>query len=140
MNPSQPELSDLSWVLDEHLANLPGVLRVVLLSADGLAVATSKGVERDMAERMAAAASGIQSLSRAGAEFADCPDEPWELTLNQYGGGSLLLMAAGEGTYLAVASSREVDLEAMSFAAQKTVDRLGRELGVRARTAADSSS
>lgn len=91
--------ADLGLILDEELVKaLPGVLRAVLLSRDGLVVTTSEGVERDLADTMAAAASGLLSLSREGAAFADCSDSPLELTLIQYGDGYLVGMAAGADT------------------------------------------
>ncbi|MFH0246047.1 roadblock/LC7 domain-containing protein [Streptomyces sp. HK10] len=133
--------ADLGLILDEELVKaLPGVLRAVLLSRDGLVVTTSEGVERDLADTMAAAASGLLSLSREGAAFADCSDSPLELTLIQYGDGYLVGMAAGEDTYLVVAASREADVGALSYTAQKTVDRIGRVMGVGARSAADPRS
>ncbi|MBN3932964.1 roadblock/LC7 domain-containing protein [Streptomyces verrucosisporus] len=141
MSAHHSKAADLGRILDTELIEaLPGVLRAVLVSRDGLVVTTSNGVERNLADTMAAAASGLLALSRQGAAFADCSDSPLELTLIQYGDGYLVGMAAGEDTYLVVAAKRNADVETLSYAAQKTVDRIGRVMGVGARSAAGPQS
>ncbi|MFG2440561.1 roadblock/LC7 domain-containing protein [Streptomyces sp. NPDC048508] len=122
--------ADLNWILDD-LVNVPHTRHAVLLSADGLLNAASSGVNREMGETVAAIASGMQSLSRAGANFASGdPDSPWEQTLTQFGNSFLILMAAGEGSYLAVSADREADLGDVSFRMLKTIDRVGEVLGI----------
>lgn len=138
--PDAHELSGLGWILDEHLLRLPHTLHALLLSADGMVAATSQDVPRDMAERMAATASGLQSLSRQGAEFAACEDSPWELTMIKFSDGYLYLMAAGTGTFLVVSTSDKADVEAVSFAMEKTVDRLGQEMAITSRNSPEASS
>ena len=54
---------DLSWMLDSAL-ELPEAQHAILVSADGLLMARSKEVGRDHADTVAAAMSGMQSLSR----------------------------------------------------------------------------
>lgn len=134
------DLHGLGWVLDEHLLRHPHTLRALLLSSDGMVAATSKDLDRDMADRMAAAISGMQALSREAAEFADCRREPWELTMIQYGRGYLFVMAAGASTYLALSATQEADVEALSYAMEKTVDRLGQEMSLATRGAAGAGS
>ncbi|MEU1906539.1 roadblock/LC7 domain-containing protein [Streptomyces hygroscopicus] len=131
---------NLGWILDEHILPLAHTKRALLLSADGLTIASSQGVDRELAERMAAAVSGLQSLSREAAEFADCQQQPWELTMIQYGEGHLFLMAAAQGTYLAVSASKKADIEAISYTMEKTIDRLGQEMGVGSRDTSGTGS
>ena len=52
----------VGWILDE-LLRTPHTLRALLLSADGLRAAWSEGFDLDLADRMAAAVSGLQSVS-----------------------------------------------------------------------------
>lgn len=131
---------DLGWILDEHILRLPHTLRALVLSADGLRIVSSQGIEVDMADRLAANISGMQALSREAAEFADCAGGPWEMTMIKYGRGYLFIMAAGSGTYLAVSASQNADVEAVSYAMEKTIDRLGREMNVAARDSTDRPS
>ncbi|MGP3950799.1 roadblock/LC7 domain-containing protein [Streptomyces sp. 7N604] len=134
------DLSGLGWILDENILRLPHTLRALVLSADGLTAASSEGVDRDLADRMAAAVSGMQSLSREAAEFANCQDDPWELTMIQYAGGFIFTMAAGPGTYLVVAATQDADVEAVSYAMEKAVDRLGHEMNLPARDVEGNST
>ncbi len=72
-------LRGLGWMLNEELLVLPGVLRALVLSADGLPVTCSKDIDRsqempsDIAERMAAAVTGLQAVSQESTEFASTP-------------------------------------------------------------------
>jgi predicted regulator of Ras-like GTPase activity (Roadblock/LC7/MglB family) len=138
MTNSAPKVGDLGWILDE-LLRTPHALRAILLSSDGLMSASSQGVERDMADRMAAVVSGMQALSREAAEFADC-DGAWEMTMIQYGAGYLFVMAAGDGSYLAVSADGDADVENVSYAMEETVDRLGQQLGIASRVATGNGS
>ncbi|MGW8764319.1 roadblock/LC7 domain-containing protein [Streptomyces sp. NPDC055815] len=131
MNPRN-SLSNLGWVLDD-LVRLPYTLHALLLSADGLRAASSQGVDRDMADRMSAAVSGMQALSGQAAEFANCQSAPWELTMIQYRDGYIFIMAAGQGTYLAVSAGKEADVESVSYAMEKAIGRVGQEMYLAAR-------
>ncbi len=131
---------NLDWILDEHILSLAGTKRALLLSGDGLTTASSQGVDREMADRMSAAVSGLQSLSRGSAEFADCQNSPWQQTMVEYGGGYIFLMAAGDGAYLAVSSSERADVGAISYAMEKTIARLGQEMNVPSRGTAGTVS
>lgn len=133
MTNSTPKVGDLGWILNE-LLRTPHTLRAIVLSGDGLMSASSDGVERDMADRMAAAVSGMQALSREAAEFAGC-EGAWEMTMIQFRGGYLFVMAAGDGSYLAVSADGDADVENVSYAMEETVDRLGQQLGIASRTA-----
>ncbi|MET7656076.1 roadblock/LC7 domain-containing protein, partial [Streptomyces sp. NPDC005486] len=63
---------DLSWMLDSAL-EIPGALHAVLISADGLLMARTQDFDKDDADRVAAAMSGVQSLSRSLAFFCEDP-------------------------------------------------------------------
>lgn len=119
--------NDLGWMLDESL-KVPGARHAILLSADGMLRAHSRGIDRDEADRQAAALSGLQSISRSTAEFAGPVETRWRQTLVEFDGGYVFLVAAGPGAYLAVSASEHVDMEAVTYAMQKLVDRLGKEL------------
>ncbi|MFE2473598.1 roadblock/LC7 domain-containing protein [Streptomyces mirabilis] len=119
----------MSWVLDE-LASAPGARHAVLLSADGLQTATSKGVDRDVANHVAAMASGMQSLSRNGAEFVASGGSPWEQMMVGYKDGFLFIITAAEGAFLAASASCGVDVAAFSYQMATTGKRLGPELAV----------
>ncbi|QUH03981.1 roadblock/LC7 domain-containing protein [Saccharopolyspora erythraea] len=127
--------NNLGWMLDDAM-RLPGTLHAVLLSADGLLTAHSQGISRDDAERHAAGMSGLQSLARNTAAF--CGDAPssWRQTVSEFDGGYIFLAAAGDGAYVAVSTTEQVDVEAVSFRIQELVQRLGTYLASPARKGA----
>ncbi|MFD8262835.1 roadblock/LC7 domain-containing protein [Streptomyces griseoluteus] len=120
---------DLSWILND-LVTAPHARHAVLLSADGLQVAASEGVNRDLADKVSALASGVQALSRNGAEFVGSGDTPWQQTMVSYKGGFLFVIAAAQGSFLAASAGSEVDISAYGYRMTKAVERLGAELAV----------
>lgn len=118
--------NELGWMLDEVL-RVPEARHAILLSADGMLRAHSEGIDRDEAERQAAALCGLQSISRGTAEFC-APGSPWQQTLVEFADGYVFVVAAGSGAYLAVSTGQDVDLEGVTYSMHKLVDRLGKEL------------
>lgn len=119
--------NDLSWMLDSAL-EVPGARHALLVSADGLLMARSNDVAKDEADTVAAAMSGMQSLSRTVAGFAGAPGSSWRQTLIEFNGGWVFLIAAGEGAYLALSAAADVDMAAITFRMQQLVGQLGKVL------------
>jgi predicted regulator of Ras-like GTPase activity (Roadblock/LC7/MglB family) len=118
---------DLSWMLDSAL-EIPGALHAVLISADGLLMARSNDYDKDNADRVAAAMSGVQSLSRSLGFFCEDPRAQWRKTLVEFDGGWVFLISAGEGAYLGVSASPDVDMADITFRMQQLVGQLGKVL------------
>ena len=122
---------DLDWLLDRLVDQVPGTRHAVVLSDDGLVVSKSEKLVRADAERLAAIATGQQSLARGVGDL--------------FGGGGtrqiiielanlwLFISAAGHGTHLAVLADQEVDAEVMAVAMHTLVLQVGRHLGTEAR-------
>jgi predicted regulator of Ras-like GTPase activity (Roadblock/LC7/MglB family) len=123
---SRPELN---WILDD-LVNVPHAQHALVLSADGLKLAHSEDVDRDLGDRIAATVSGLQALSRNGGVFVSDKSTTWQQTMVQYGAGYLFVIAAGSGAHLVASAGREVDVEVFSYRMEDTVKRLGREMAV----------
>ncbi|QKZ17052.1 roadblock/LC7 domain-containing protein [Streptomyces chartreusis] len=119
--------NDLSWMLDSAL-EIPGALHAVLVSADGLLMARTKDLGRDSADTVAAAMSGVQSLSRSLGFFVDGEHMQWRQTLVEFDGGWVFLNSAGEGAYLAVSAAPDIDMADITFRIQQLVSQLGKEL------------
>ncbi len=117
----------MAWMLDGVL-EIPGALHAVLISADGLPRAASKEVGRDDADKAAAAMSGLQALSRQLAFFVNGSPHRWQQTVVEFDGGWVFLISAGDGAYLAVSASPDVDMGDITFRMQQLVGRLGKEL------------
>lgn len=118
---------DLSWMLDSAL-EIPGALHAVLISADGLLMARTQDFDKDDADRVAAAMSGVQSLSRTLSFFCEDAGQNWRQTLVEFDGGWVFLISAGEGAYLGVSASPEVDMADITFRMQQLVAQLGKRL------------
>ncbi|WP_037603868.1 roadblock/LC7 domain-containing protein [Streptacidiphilus rugosus] len=118
---------DLSWMLDSAL-EIPGALHAVLISADGLLMARTKDFDKDNADRVAAAMSGVQSLSRSLGFFCEDNSGLWRQTLVEFEGGWVFLISAGEGAYLGVSAAPDVDMQDITFRMQQLVGQLGKVL------------
>lgn len=122
--------ADLSGFLERDLMCVPLSRHAVLLSTDGLMTACTSGVDRDLGETIAAVASGMQALSRNTSQFATGdPASNWEQTFVQFAGGFLILMAAGDGSHLAVSAAKDVDMLDLSYRMEKTVQACKAVLG-----------
>lgn len=121
--------SDLSWMLDDIVNNVPGARHAVLLSADGLPRASTEGLgERDLVT-ISTAMSGIQALSRATAPFVGtAPAASWTQTIIEFQHGWIFLIGAGQGAYLAAAAEPHVDMQQISYRMHRLVARLGHNM------------
>lgn len=119
--------NQLGWMLDE-VVKVPETRYAILLSADGLLMAHSQRIDVDDAERHAAGLAGLQSLARNCAEFCGNVGTQWRQTVSEFDDGYVLLVGAGPRAYLAISTTDKVDMEVLSFRAQETVQRLGKEL------------
>jgi predicted regulator of Ras-like GTPase activity (Roadblock/LC7/MglB family) len=122
---------DLDWLLDRLVDQVAGTRHAIVLSDDGLVISQSKDIDRGDAERLAAIATGQQSLARGVGEV--------------FGGGGvrqiivelanfwLFISAAGRGTHLAVLADQEVEAEVMAVAMHTLVLQVGQHLGTETR-------
>jgi predicted regulator of Ras-like GTPase activity (Roadblock/LC7/MglB family) len=127
-----PGSNELSWMLDDML-KAKGTRYSVLLSSDGLMLLYSGDIEKDDADRVSAAMSSMQSLSRAMREFAGTGTAMWRQTMLEFDEGFMFLAAAGQGAHLMVSTTRDVDMEDVVFRMQQLVQQLSRELASRPR-------
>ncbi|TNY38390.1 roadblock/LC7 domain-containing protein [Thermomonospora catenispora] len=123
---------DLAWLLDDLVDRVAEAQHAVVLSADGLLMAASKGMSQDDAEHLSAVAAGIQSLARGAGE--------------RFGGGAvrqtiiemktafLLVTVAGKGACLAVLTSEDADVGLVAYEMAMLVTSVGHHLSTSART------
>jgi predicted regulator of Ras-like GTPase activity (Roadblock/LC7/MglB family) len=141
MNPGRPQphgtarASDIDWLLDELVDRVVGVDRLVLLSADGLLIASSRDVSKDDGDHLAAVASAFQSLARgAGRQFRG--GRPRQ-TVVEMESAFLVVTAAGRGACLALLASVDVDLGVAAYELNVLVQRVGAFLGAAPRPDTD---
>lgn len=121
--------TDLSWMLEDIVQNVPKARHAVLLSADGLPRGATDGMAQQDVRTISAAMAGMQSLSRATSHFAGPgEDRQWNQTIIEFSHGWIFLIGAGQGAYLAAAAAPDVDMQQISFRMHRLVARLGNNL------------
>jgi predicted regulator of Ras-like GTPase activity (Roadblock/LC7/MglB family) len=116
----------LGWLLDNLVGRVQHVRQALVLSRDGLVVAASQNVSREDGDHLSALAAGVQSLARgAGRQFAGGEVRQ---TIIEMESAFLFIMAAGEGTCLAVLSSAAANVGVMAYEMAMLVRRMGKYL------------
>ena len=134
MTQANSEGEQLGWLLDNLVSQVANVREALILSRDGLVVAMSSNMSREQGDRLSALAAGVQSLARGAGQ--------------QVGGGEvrqiviemdsafMFVMAAGQGTCLAVLASAEANVGVMAYEMAMLVRRMGMHLTAAPRPAA----
>ncbi|MEV7968543.1 roadblock/LC7 domain-containing protein [Sphaerisporangium sp. NPDC088356] len=124
--------ADLTWLLDDLVARVREAEHGIVLSTDGLLLATSRGLSQADAEHLSAVAAGIQSLAQGASE--------------RFGGGAvrqtiialksayLVVTVAGEGACLAVLCAHDADVGLVAYEMAMLVTRVGQYLTSPARS------
>ena len=117
---------ELTWLLGTLVGGVDHVRQAVILSRDGLAVATSQGMSREDAEHLSALAAGVQSLARgAGSHFQGGVVRQ---TIIEMASAFLFITAAGHGTCIAVLTSADADVGLVGYEMAMLVKRVGKHL------------
>lgn len=124
----QPAGNQMDWILDDLVKRVPDVQRAVYLSQDGLVLGASADLLREDAEYLAALSAGFQSLARgAGRHFGGGEARQ---TIIEMASGFLFVMAAGQGTCLAVLTGADPDVGQVAYEMAVLVQRTGEHLQV----------
>lgn len=126
----------LSWLLDDLVDRLTQAEHAVVLSSDGLLIASSRGIIREDGEHLAAVASGFQSLARgAGRHFGGGGVRQVIIEMDA---GFLFVTAAGHGACLAVLGADQADVGLIAYEMAMLVTRVGQFLATPARSQAQT--
>jgi len=116
----------MSWLLANFSDQVPGIAHVVAVSADGLLLASSRGLPPDRAEQLAAVTAGLVSLAQG---VSQCSDGGEILqTVVEMAGGFLFLMSISDGSALAALAARNCDIGQVGYELTLLVDRVGNAL------------
>jgi predicted regulator of Ras-like GTPase activity (Roadblock/LC7/MglB family) len=102
-----------NWLVSNFARSVPGVLHAIVVSADGLLMAVSERLDRARARQLAAAASGLASLTQGAADRFDAGAV--NQTIVEMEKGYLFVMSVGDGFYLAVLASRSCDFGLVGY-------------------------
>src|SRR3954470_3633936 len=123
MSGLSPEASNVNWLVSNFVERVPGVTEAVVVSADGLPMAKSRGLDRDAADRFAAVASGLIGLSYGAA--------------GRFGGGRvneiiiemehafIFVTGISDGSCLAVVAAATCDVGLVGYEMAVLVERAG---------------
>ncbi|GAA3225162.1 roadblock/LC7 domain-containing protein [Actinocorallia longicatena] len=117
---------ELNWLLDSMLERVVEARHIVVLSADGLRVASSRGLGREDSERLSAVASGFQSLARGTADHFQGGGV--RQTIVEMEAGFLFVTAAGQGACLALLAEDGADVGVIAYEMALLVSRVGEHL------------
>lgn len=113
----------LGWLLDNLVSRVANVRQALLLSRDGLVVATSKNMSREEGDSLSALSAGVHSLARGVGKQVG--NEEVRQTIIEMDSAFLFVMAAGQGTCLAVLASADANLGVMACEMAMLVRRMG---------------
>jgi uncharacterized protein len=116
----------LDWFVSNFVRGVPGVSHAILVSADGLLMASSSHLPADRAEQLAAVTSGLASLSGGAARLFEAGNVRQSMV--EMDGGYLLLMGVGNGSYLAALASISCDIGQVGYEMAVLVDRVGKTI------------
>ncbi|MFH7596755.1 roadblock/LC7 domain-containing protein [Streptomyces racemochromogenes] len=129
--------SDMIYgILDNNLSRIAGIQGAVLLSNDGIKLSAYL-LERDRAERIAAASSGIAATMKAISREIDGGRVIRQLV--EMDDSYLCVVGCGEGSTLIVVTSRKARLGELGGEAVRTAQALGEWLGTPERTSAPTA-
>jgi uncharacterized protein len=123
---------DLAWLLDDLVERVAHAEKGIVLSNDGLLIASSKDLSREDAEHLAAAAAGFQSLARGTGRYIG--GGTVRQTIIELEKAYFFVTAAGKGACLAVQASADADVGLIAYEMARLVTAVGKYLATQMRT------
>lgn len=114
---------EVNWLLDNLVERVSDVRQAVILSRDGLTVGASAGISREDAEHLSALAAGLQSLARGAGQHFNGGEV--RQSIIEMDTAFLFVMAAGQGSCLAVLTSAGADAGLVAYEMAMLVKRVG---------------
>jgi predicted regulator of Ras-like GTPase activity (Roadblock/LC7/MglB family) len=121
----------LSWLLDNLVNQVDHIEQAVILSTDGLVVASSQSLTREDGEHLSALACGLHSLAQgAGLHFRGGSVRQIIIEMDK---AFLFVIAAGNGTCLAVLTSADPNVGLIAYEMTMLARRMGKHLAAEPR-------
>ncbi|MEU0896678.1 roadblock/LC7 domain-containing protein [Streptomyces massasporeus] len=130
--PSPATHTQLDQLLTGLVERVADVRHAVVLSEDGLVISRSTAFPRDEAERVAATAAGLMSLSKGIS--TDVRGGPVRQALVEMAQGYLILTSAGPGAHLVVVSGAGADVGVVAYQMNMLVKKVGEHLSAAPRS------
>jgi predicted regulator of Ras-like GTPase activity (Roadblock/LC7/MglB family) len=104
---------DLAWLLDAFITDTPGAEAGIVVSADGLLMVMSRGLDRTRGDQLAAVVAGLASLTRGAARHWDMGQV--RQTIIEFEAGFIMLMNISDGSVMAVATDGNCDVGLVGY-------------------------
>lgn len=117
---------DVNWLVSGFVEEVPGVAHAVVVSADGLPMAFSRGFPKDRADQLAAVAAGLISLVQGASRVFE--GGRVAQTVVEMQRGLMLVMSISDGSCLAVLAAPECDMGLVAYQMTVLVERAGQVL------------
>jgi uncharacterized protein len=117
---------DFGWLLSRFAEDTPGVLSTIAVSADGILLAASAGLDRAKSEQFAAITSGLTSLTNGAArvfEFGDVEQIIVEMSF-----GFVFTTTISLGSALGVVADKECEMGLIAYEMALLAQRAGEVL------------
>jgi predicted regulator of Ras-like GTPase activity (Roadblock/LC7/MglB family) len=126
-------IGELNWLLDDLVGRVNLVRQAMILSGDGIPMGMSRGIPPADAEHLAALSAGFHSLAQSvGDTFGGGTIRQTVIELES---AFMFVMAAGDGSCLAVLSEGEANIGLIAYEMTRLVKRVRRHLATAPRSA-----
>ena len=118
--------SNLNWLIQRLCLTVPAIKQAVVVSADGLPLAHSSGVDRESADRLAAVSSGMIGLAygSAGRFGAGAVTN----VIVEMENGWLFITGIRDGSLICCLTERDIDMGGIAYEMSIFVQRVGDSL------------
>jgi predicted regulator of Ras-like GTPase activity (Roadblock/LC7/MglB family) len=114
---------DFGWLIDQFVAEVPGVTHALIVSLDGLQLVGSGAVGRDLGDQLAALTAGLLASADQSGALLDL-DQSEYLTI-RFPRGHLLFMRVAQAAGLTVAAAAGCDLRVVAYHMTMFVNSVG---------------
>jgi hypothetical protein len=126
MNTLSSEAQSLTWLVNNFVADVPGVTHAVVLSADGLLLIASDELTDERAQQLSAVASGARSLAETSSRLFSLGGG--KQTIVRMERAYLFVMAISDGSCLAALASAGCDMKIVAYQMTLLVESSGHVL------------
>ena len=113
----------LDWLLVDFVRSTAGTRHAIVVSADGLRLAASQGIDAALGDQLSAVTSGLLSLAMGVARSFGAG--PVRQTIIEMAGGYLFVTSISQGSMLAVFAERTCDMGMIGYEMTLLAARVG---------------
>jgi uncharacterized protein len=118
-----PDPQDPDRLINDFAERVPGVLRVAVVASDGVLVTASGHAQPDQLEQLSAITAGLMGLASAAARILHGGAVTQALATTAR--NTLVIMAIGQGSSLAVLTTATADLDTVAYEMTMLVEEAG---------------